>query len=365
MIVLIAIIAFVALTTVLVMRQARFGRLPMGERLERIKKSPNYRDGEFKNLSETPTFTSDESKFKVFADFFFGEKPRVEPIDSIPSVKTDLNKLPIDQDQLVWFGHSSYLLQLEGKRILVDPVLSGHASPFFFMVNAFKGADIYKAEDMPAIDYLIITHDHWDHLDYHALKSLKDRVKKVICPLGVGAHLEYWGYAPEIITELDWYEQTELPASWKITATPARHFSGRGFKRNQTLWASFVLKTPAHNLFIGGDGGYDTHLAKIGEQYGPFDLAFIEQGQYNQRWKYIHLLPEQLFLAAANLNAKRILPVHNSKFALASHPWDEPLSKMDENKATSTIPVLTPKIGEVVNLNDSTQVFSPWWTGVN
>ncbi|HEX3008807.1 MAG TPA: MBL fold metallo-hydrolase, partial [Bacteroidales bacterium] len=253
----VSIVAILSLATFVVLSQSRFGKLPKGERLERIKKSPNYKDGKFQNQSYTPTVAEGTSMAKVMYDFIFKKKIRVTPEDSIPSVKTDLKRLPPDKDVIVWFGHSSYLMQIDGKKILVDPVFSGHAGPFRWMVKAFKGANQYSAADMPAIDYLVITHDHWDHLDYNTVVELKPRVKKVICGLGVGAHLEHWGFAPSSITEMDWYDQSVLDGDWKIIATPARHFSGRGLKRDQTLWASFVLQTPSLHIFIGGDGGYD------------------------------------------------------------------------------------------------------------
>ncbi len=297
----------------------------------------------------------------MMADFFFKKKVRVNPVDSIPSVKTDLRGLDAGKDFLVWFGHSSYFMQIDGKRMLVDPVFSGHASPFSWMVKAFPGSNTYSAADMPDIDYLFITHDHWDHLDYKTLTALRPRIKKVICGLGVGAHLENWGFDPDAIVEMDWYDDYALGSAWLVHATPARHFSGRGLKRNRTLWVSFVLNTPSKNIFIGGDGGYDVHFAEVGRRFGPFDLAILEQGQYNEYWKHIHLMPSEVFKAAGDLKAKRLMPVHNSKFALSVHPWDEPLKEIVENSKDYDIPLVTPLIGEAVDLNDTTRVFSHWW----
>lgn len=360
------LIAVIALTVValIILNQPQFGKLPSGKRLERIQKSPNYKDGTFKNLSETPVMTDDKNRFTTIMKFLFDRNKNTTPKDIIPSIKTDLKSLDRSKDVLIWMGHSSYFIQLDGKRILVDPVLNGHASPFSFMIKAFRGADIYKIEDIPAIDYLFITHDHWDHLDYKTVLDLKDRVSKVVCGLGVGEHLEYWGYAPENITELDWDEQTSPDSNWNITATPARHFSGRDMRSNRTLWASFVLQSPSFKIFIGGDGGFDTHFAQIGEKYGPFDLAILEQGQYDQKWKYIHTLPEQAIQASEDLKAKRLLPVHNSKFALGNHDWQEPLEKIVSNCEGHSLLAITPLIGEPVNLKDSTQVFRKWWEGV-
>ena len=348
----------------MVLNLASFGQSPKGERLERIKKSPNYKDGEFKNLSETPVFTSEKSQFSVMMGFMFRKKNRLSPENLLPVVKTDLKATSPEKDVLVWFGHSSYFIRLKGKTFLVDPVLSGYASPFPFINKAFKGTTAFRTQDLPPIDYLIITHDHWDHLDYPTLKDLKPGVKQIICSLGVGQHFEFWGYDPSVITELDWYEGIELGQGWHLTATPARHFSGRRMRRNKTLWVSFVLQTPGTNLFLGGDGGYDSHFAEIGKKYGPFDLAILEQGQYNQNWNLIHLMPDLVFKAATELRARRILPVHHSKFALSNHPWDEPLSRISENPESGDIPVLTPQIGEPVFLLGDRQHFSNWWKHV-
>lgn len=297
-------------------------------------------------------------------EFMFRKKVRLKPRENLPVVKTDLQSLKPNEDVLVWFGHSSYYLQLNDKTFLIDPVFSDYASPFSFINKAFGATHQFKPKDFPDIDYLIITHDHWDHLDYQTILQLKPKTKQVICSLGVGQNFEYWGFDSSSITDLDWFEGIELGNGWRLTATPARHFSGRGFKRNQTLWSSFVLQTPGYKLFLGGDGGYDKHFAAIGNKFGPFDLAILEQGQYDQNWNLIHLMPDQLFTAAKELQAKQILPVHNSRFALANHPWDEPLNKVAENQLSSAIPVITPKMGEPVFLKDSTQTFEKWWVGI-
>lgn len=359
LLVLFSIAAFV------ILQQSQFGKLPSGERLDRIKKSPNYKDGSFQNQSITPVMTEGVSYFTIGKEFFFGKKKRLSPTDIIPSTKTDLLNLDKSKDVLVWFGHSSYFMQIDGKRILVDPVFSGNASPFSFSVKAFKGTDVYTTADIPEIDYLFISHDHWDHLDYETIMELKPKIRKVICGLGVGEDFEYWGFDRNSITEMDWSEQVTLDSGFVANAVPARHFSGRGFKRNQTLWTAFVLQTPTMKLFIGGDGGYDQHFAEIGKTFGPFDLAILENGQYDNNWKYIHLLPDDLVKAFRDLNAKRLFTVHSSKFALGNHPWDEPLIKIAAHSKELNIPLITPMIGEQVNLKESTQKFSEWWKGIH
>lgn len=343
----------------------RFGKIPSGARLERIQQSPNYRNGAFQNISFTPTFTEGVTYTQAIKEMILEKKVRVTPSKPIPSQKTDLLNLPADQDLLVWFGHSSYFMQVDGKRFLVDPVFCGHASPFSFAIPAFAGADVYTVQDIPEIDYLLITHDHWDHLDHKTVMALNPRIKQVVCGLGVGAHLEYWGMDAAKITEKDWDETHELAPGFALHTVTGRHFSGRGLLRNKALWLSFVLQTPSLQIFIGGDSGYDRHFAEIGQKFGPFDLVILENGQYNHKWQQIHLLPEQILQVAVDLKAKRILPVHSGKFALASHPWDEPLTKITANNEALNLPVITPMIGELVQLTSNDQVFRRWWEEVD
>jgi L-ascorbate metabolism protein UlaG (beta-lactamase superfamily) len=345
-------------------KQPQFGKLPSGERLEKIKKSPNYKNGAFQNISITPDLTDGATYFTVTKEFFFGKNKRAFPIDEIPSHKTNLLNLDSKQDVLVWFGHSSYFIQLDGKRILVDPVFSGAASPFSFTTKAFKGTDRYTIADIPEIDYLFISHDHYDHLDYKTVRSLRPKIRKTICALGTAAHLEYWGYNADKIIEMDWYEKIVLDNEFIVHTVPARHFSGRGLKRNQTLWTSYVLKTPSLQIFIGGDSGYDKHFFEIGKTFGQFDLAIIENGQFNKSWKHIHLMPNEFLQVVKDLNAKRIFPVHSAKFALANHAWDEPLELLTENNASENLDIITPLIGEQVDLKNSAQQFTQWWKGL-
>lgn len=362
MIILLSIVLIIVVGVFIFLKNPKFGKLPDGERMAKIEKSPNYRNGSFTNLNHTPQMTGEGGFLKIMKDMFNAKNRR--PVDIIPSLKTDLQNLNRDKDILVWFGHSSYFMQIDGKRFLVDPVFCGNASPFSFMIKSFKGTDIYTPADIPEIDYLIITHDHWDHLDYKTIKELKPKIGKVITGLGTGAHLESWGYDPKVIFEKDWYEHVDLETGFSVDVTPARHFSGRGTKPNQTLWASFVLQTPATRIFIGGDGGYDEHFAEIGEKFGGFDLAILENGQYNTSWKYIHMMPDEVLQAAKDLKAKRLFPVHSSKFALANHSWDTPLKTISELNKTIKQPLITPIIGEIVYLKDTAQIFKEWWVGL-
>jgi L-ascorbate metabolism protein UlaG (beta-lactamase superfamily) len=297
-------------------------------------------------------------------EFIFGKSKRNKPDQVIPSKKTDLLSLSPDKNVLVWFGHSSYFMQIDGRKILVDPVFSGAASPVKFTTNSFEGTDVYTPEEFPEIDYLFISHDHWDHLDYETMVKMRPQIKKVITGLGTGAHLEQWGFDKNSFIEKDWNEQIPLDSGFSVTILPARHFAGRGFKRNKALWVSFAFKTPTMNIYIGGDSGYDTHFAKIGETYGPFDLALLECGQYDKSWKYIHMMPEEVVTAAQELKAKRLMPVHWAKFSLGNHAWDEPILRVTAAAKQHAIPLLTPMIGEEVNLKDTTTVFPAWWETV-
>jgi len=357
-------ILIISLSLILFLKHPQFGKMPSGNRLDEIKKAKNYSNGSFQNLNHTPPLAEGANMFSILKDFLF-KKSNTKPLKKIPSLKTDLLNLAIEKDVLVWFGHSSYYIQIDKKRILVDPVFSGSASPLPFGVKSFNGSDIYTTDDIPEIDYLFITHDHWDHLDYKTIKKLTPKIKKVICALGVGEHLEHWGYHKNLIIEKNWNEEIKLEDGFIAHTVPSRHFSGRGIKRNASLWTSYVLITPTMKIFIGGDSGYDTHFAEIGNTFGSFDLAIIENGQYNKNWRYIHLLPDEILKVAKELNTKRLFPVHNSKFNLSLHSWDEPMSLIIENNKTENISLITPQIGEQVNLKDTTQKFTEWWKEIS
>jgi L-ascorbate metabolism protein UlaG (beta-lactamase superfamily) len=361
MIVLLTLLALIILIAYTYLQQPKFGKVPVGKRLGRIKASPNYKDGQFQNVENTPAITEGYNYISVLYEFLLKRKEGRIPIDSIPSIKTDLHDLSLAEEVLVWFGHSSYFLQLAGKRIVVDPVFSGNASPIPGSNKAFKGTDIYKVDDLPAIDYLFLTHDHYDHADYETLILMKDKVSRVLCGLGVGEHLEKWGFLSASIIELDWNEQLVLESDFTVYTKTARHFSGRGFTRNNTLWLSFLLQTPSKKIYIGGDSGYGDHFAEIGKVHGPIDLALLDNGQFDIKWKYIHMHPDEVLQAAKDLQAKRVMPVHSSKFAMANHRWDEPLLQLTELNKKINIPLITPMIGERVDLNDPQQSFRHWW----
>ena len=358
MIILFTIILAIILIGYIVMQQKIFGKNPDDKVDERIKNSSNYREGGFKNLSITDELRKGASYAKLTLEFL--NKPKdTTPKQPVPALKTDLINLDDEEPVIVWFGHSSYLIKHKGTNILVDPVFSGHASPFSTSVKAFPGADIYKPADMPAIDMLIITHDHFDHLDYRTVMALQPKVKHIYTSLGVASHLKYWGIAENKISEFDWWESKAVLGNIQITATPARHFSGRKFTRGKTLWSSFVLELNNYRIYIGGDSGYDNHFKTIGEKFGAFDIAILECGQYGYNWPYIHMMPEEVAQAAKDLNASLLLPIHWAKFSLSLHPWNEPVERVLKAAAELNQPITTPMIGEPVYLDKILD--KKWW----
>ena len=348
MIIGISIFAASVLSAIIILNHPALGRAPRGERQKHIEHSPNYKDGQFVNREPTPLMTSSKSQWRVMWDNLTAKRPDdlVPPTD-MPAVKTDLRRLDLSKDAVVWFGHSSYLLINGGRKILVDPVLTT-GFPASIMMKPFKGTDIYSPEDIPEVDYLIITHDHYDHLDYGTVRALRDRIGKVVCPLGVGEHFEYWGYPKEKITEMDWNETFVTEDKLRITCLPARHFSGRFLRRNPTLWASYMIEGTS-TVYLGGDSGYGSHFAEIDHRFPHIDLAILENGQYNENWKYIHTMPEQLPVEMHELGAKLNLPVHNGKYALARHPWNEPQKEIETAaKKDSTLRIISPIIGQPI-----------------
>jgi L-ascorbate metabolism protein UlaG (beta-lactamase superfamily) len=339
--IIIGIILLLAGTALAVLSHPAFG-LWRHRSTERIQQSPNWRDGLFQNQEPTPQFTGNTNMFKALWSMLTTRNSARIPSEPIPAVKTDLRALSTDHDWLVWFGHSSYLFCLGGERFLVDPVLKPEF-PSSLMMKPFAGTDIYRPEDLPDIDVLIITHEHWDHADYATLRDLRERVKRVVCPLGMADYLRYWGYPDNRITEMDWYDVAD-----SITCLPSRHFSNRLFSRNQTLWASFMVEAGGRKVYVGGDGGYDGHFREVYNRFGAVDLALLENGQYNANWKYIHTTPEDLEKAILDLQAKQVFTVHHDKFALSTHPWYEPDSVAHNIATKHNIHLLDAPIGTVV-----------------
>lgn len=348
------LIGVLAIAAVALVSQPAFGRLPRGERRQRIERSPNFRDGAFRNRQPTQLMTSGRGRAGTMLRFLFGSRPQnLRPTAPLHVVDTDLTALDPQQELFIWLGHSSYLIQTGGRRLLVDPVLV-QAAPLKFLNRPFPRTDLYTPERMPDVDYLVITHDHWDHLDYATVRRLRGRVGRVICPLGVGEHFARWGYPPECLIELDWDEQADLGGGFTIHCLTARHFSGRGLRSDQTLWASFLLHTPVQRIYLAGDGGYGAHFAEIGRRFPDIDLAVLENGQYDHAWRYIHTMPRFLAREASDLGARSVVTVHHAKYALARHPWDEPLENARRLAGAGPWRVLQPLIGQVLDIRPGT-----------
>ncbi|OHC12118.1 MAG: MBL fold metallo-hydrolase [Pseudomonadales bacterium GWC1_66_9] len=355
----IAILGVVSVITYL--QHPMFGELPSGERLVQIERSPNHADGVFRNQIDTPMRTTDQSEWSMWMETIFGEKGQPRPPGAVPAIKTDLKALDPAQDLVVWLGHSSYFVQLGGQRILIDPVFSTNAAPIPAANRAFEGTSLYTADDVPEIDALLISHDHYDHLDYPTIQALKPKVRQVIVGLGVGAHFEAWGYDMRTVREADWNEVVALTPQLQIHVTPARHYSGRTFTRDQSLWVGFALVSAERRLFFSGDSGYAPHFAEIGQRLGPFDWVALDAGQYDPRWANVHMNPEQAAQAAEDLRAKVLTPAHAGRFSISPHDWDDPFKRITAASQGRAYALWTPEIGRPIHLDGRAQSFTAWW----
>lgn len=365
-----AVVALLALAAVLAaaagvyLQQPKFGARPNGEHLAAIARSPNYAGGEFRNQAPSPLYTGPrQSRIESLWRFLTADDEGLRPDAPIPVVKTDLRALDPTLDTVVWLGHSSFFVQLGGQRILIDPVFSIDAAPLPWVNRAFDGTSVYRADDLPQIDHLLITHDHWDHLDHPTIAALEPKVRNVIVPLGVGGYFEQWGYPRDKLREADWYAALQAAPGLTVHVLPARHFSGRLLERNQTLWAAYALEAGGRRLFFSGDSGFGPHFEEIARRIGTgFDLVVTDNGQYNERWAHVHMTPEEAFRAAQILGAKAWLPAHVGKFRLARHAWNEPFDRAAAVSAGQTaVKLATPRIGEPLRLGASAQAFAAWW----
>lgn len=337
------------------------GQNPQGDDLARLQALPNYKNGKFQNEVARPPAPITRRRGPRWLFMFRSKRETVTPSYKMPWVKVNLKALPTPAPTVVWFGHSSALVKTVQANILIDPIFSNHAGPVPGMVKAFKGTMHYNVNDMPPIDVVIISHDHYDHMDYRTLVKLKDKAKRFIVPMGAGSHLRYWGIAADKITELNWHQSTSLPGQLTITATPAQHRSNRTFnEESKTLWASYVIQAGSYKLFYSGDGGYGPHFKEIGKRYGGFDLALLECGQYSVNWPYTHMMPEQTAQAAADLQARLLQPLHWAKFAEADHPWNEPMQRLLPAAQKLNMPVSVPRLGEPYTIGEGPKNMV-WW----
>ena len=335
-----------------------FGKAPSGARLERIQSSPNYRDGHFVNAEPL------QNDFWGMLGGLLHMSDHVTPQGPVASQKLDPQSLstpPASGLRVTWFGHSSVLVELDGKRVLTDPMWSERASPLSWLGPKRWYPPAIELEKLLPLDAVLISHDHYDHLDHGTVLKLDALGVRFVVPLGIGAHLEYWGVPLERIVELDWWERTDLGGGVAVVSTPARHASGRQlFDKDRTLWAGYAVLGPKHRAYYSGDTGLFPGLRDIGERLGPFDVTLIESGQYHASWPDWHIGPEQAVLAHEMVRGKVMLPVHWALLGLAYHGWTEPVERTLLAAQKGREQLITPAPGQAIEPAHATQS-TRWW----
>ena len=335
-----------------------FGGRAAGERLARMQRSPQYADGAFAN----PLPVYQASMGKILRRWLFEDTPNREPDSGLPVMTRSASDFdaPSDELRVTWLGHSTMLVEMDSIRILIDPVFGDYASPGrLFGVKRFYDLPL-RLEDLPPLDAVVFSHDHYDHLNEYTVKALRDRVPLFIMPLGLGAHLESWGVSPERIMEMDWWDEV-MVGQVKLVCTPSRHFSGRFLNdRNATLWSSWAFIGQEQRAYYSGDTGMFPGFAEIGERLGPFDITMMETGAYNQDWPDVHMGPEQAIQAHQMVRGNLFVPVHWATFALAFHGWTEPVERVLVAADSAGVMVATPKPGESIMMTSNPGV-QRWW----
>lgn len=341
-----------------------FGGKPSKAQIAKYEMSGHYNDGVFENLMPTSLDMDFDKVTELLSEFMEGI-PNARPDYELPMNHLDsLELVQQGESNIIWFGHSAFLLQMDGKNILLDPMFGDVPAPHPWLGQKRYSSTLpISIEKMPKIDAVIISHDHYDHLDYGSIEKLKGKTDRFFVPYGVAAHFIEWGIEESRIVEMNWWEDKDWN-DLKISLVPSRHFSGRGIAdRNSTLWGAWVIEGQSKKIFFSGDGGYGAHFKEIGEKYGPFDLGLMECGQYNEKWDQIHMMPEQSAQAGLDIKAKVIMPIHWGAFTLALHSWTDPVERITKKAKELGIPVITPIMGDQVNLNKlySTAYSNPWW----
>lgn len=340
----------------------QFGGKATAERLEVYKKSGHFEKGIFVNLEET---NMDIDIVKMTKEWF-KKRPHKNPPSEIIPLKIDSTTVAqrnTADTKLTWFGHSAFLLEMDGKVILLDPMFGQYPAPHPWAgVGKRYSSELPLAIDkIPEIDFVVFSHDHYDHLDYGSVQALKDRVKMFFVPLGLENHLMAWGIEKERISVHNWWDETVFDHI-KLVCAPARHFSGRGITdRSTTLWASWVIQGRKDKIYFSGDSGYGDHFSEIGDKYGPFDIAMMECGQYNEMWHSIHMMPEETAQAGLDVKADLVMPIHWGAFTLALHDWTDPAVRSTKKAQELGISITTPEIGEPIIVNGSSFPQSRWW----
>jgi L-ascorbate metabolism protein UlaG (beta-lactamase superfamily) len=343
---------------------ASFGALSLASRQSRFEASPEWRDGRFQNPQVTGVMKASQS-WSVLTEWLTGKQQRVPPgpLPLFGKTAEVLGQPPGTGLRLTWFGHSSTLIELDGVRVLTDPQWSERASPIPFVGPKRFHPPPAPLEALGHLDAVLISHDHYDHLDMRTVQTLAKTGVRFVVPLGIGAHLERWHVPAAQITELDWWQEVPLPGGVRAISVPARHFSGRGLAGNPTLWTSWTLVGPQHRVFYSGDTGLHEQLSAIAAQFGPFDVALLEIGQYHPSWGDIHLGALGALEAFSRLNAHALLPIHWGTFELALHGWSEPAEELVNGAASRQVMVLTPLLGEPIEPARWTPR-PPWWREV-
>jgi len=336
------------------------------ERLKRMQTSPQFNDGEFVNPIDAPIMAPG-STWTYIKKRFFSDRIDAEPIGELPVKPIRPNEwtgIAKENFFFAWLGHSSLLISVDGKTILVDPVLEERASPFTWVGPKRFHPTPITAKELPPIDVVVITHDHDDHLEEPTMKELAGKTGLFLVPLGIGELLEEWGVASEKVVELDWWEHQEV-GSLQFTATPAIHYAKRGlFDGNERLWCSWSVRGRNRSFFISGDSGYFDGFKKIGKTMGPFDATFLKVGSYDEMWKQIHMLPEEAVQQHEDLRGGILIPLHWATFDLGLHSWYEPMERTLKAAHKTDVQIITPMIGEQVNINRLSEV-NPWWRSVD
>tara|TARA_B100000700_G_scaffold331665_1_gene466743 strand:- start:21662 stop:22579 length:918 start_codon:yes stop_codon:yes gene_type:complete len=300
---------------------------------------------------------------------FFSQDSNITPRKDIIPQHIDLEIFKKDDNGRVkvsWLGHSAFLININGKIILLDPMLGQYAAPIALpSLKRYSSKLAFSIDDLDTIDAVIISHDHYDHLNFFTIKKIRNKVKRFFVPYGIGNHLKVWGVKEELIAELNW-GQSEIFHAIEIICLPARHFSGRGpFNRNSTLWSSWAIKSQYGKIYFSGDSGYGSHFKKIGEEHGPFDLSLLDSGQYNKAWKHSHMFPEEAILAAQELRSEYYIPIHWGAFTLSMHPWTDPPERALHSARKMEQKIILPQIGQVFILNQNHKNISSWWKFYN
>ena len=354
-IVFILLVVFFLSTFMFISFAPVFGGKQSKESIEKIEMSENYSNGQFLNITPTDIKTSSSGEKVSIKEWIFPQKDK-NPNLPLPSAEFSLNEL--GDNGFSWLGHSTVIMKIGDITIITDPVFH-NASPIPGTINPFPMMNKILIESIYDIDIVVISHDHYDHLDYKFFKKISEKVEKIFVPLGVKAHLEKWGIASEKVSELDWYE-SDMYQEIRLTLTPARHFSGRSlWNRNSTLWGGWIIQSKNNNIFFSGDSGYSEIFRNIGEKYGPFDIAFIDSGAYNSNWSQIHMVPEETVQASIDLRAKILLPIGWAKFDLSTHSWNDPAFRIKKSASKMGVVVATPLIGEVFYLDAIPD--KEWW----